>query len=200
MIQAILAVGPCAARSGCGESARLFAANNETTTTRNPDPRSNADTRSDRGQRGRCRPRRPAYDSVRCVWPGRSPVAAPLRYSLRELVPSEARSEHSRVSCNDSSAARTGAMQGGTMDAGRRTMSALKTSEGGKSSRPDECSTHCGAQCGALLYPFDRSSASTDDSAARTNATPGRTKDARPCIAPERAAESSVDAELRSKG
>ena len=54
------------------------------------------------------------------------------------------------------------------MDAGRRTMSALKTSEGGKSSRPDECSTHCGAQCGALLYPFDRSSASTDDSAAYT--------------------------------
>ena len=106
------------------------------------------------------------------------PVAAPLRYSLRELVPSEARSEHSRVSCNDSSAARTGAMQGGTMDAGRRTMSALKTSEGGKSSRPDGCSTQCGAQCGALLYPFDRSSASTDDSAARTNATPGRTKDA----------------------
>ena len=80
------------------------------------------------------------------------------------------------------------------MDAGRRTMSALKTSEGGKSSRPDGCSTHCGAQCGALLYPFDRSSASTDDSAARTNATPGRTKDARPCIAPERAAESSVRA------
>ena len=64
------------------------------------------------------------------------------------------------------------------MDAGRRTMSALKTSEGGKSSRPDGCSTQCGAQCGALLYPFDRSSASTDDSAARTNATPGRTKDA----------------------
>ena len=32
-----------------------------------PDPRcrSNADTRSDRGQHGRCRPRRPAYDSVR---------------------------------------------------------------------------------------------------------------------------------------
>ena len=87
------------------------------------------------------------------------------------------------------------------MDVGRRKMSALKTSEGGKSSRPDECSTHCGAHdCGSLLYPFDRSSASTDDSAARTNATPGRTKDARPCIAPERAAESSVDAELRSKG
>ena len=61
------------------------------------------------------------------------------------------------------------------MDAGRRTMSALKTSEGGKSSRPDGCSTHCGAQCGALLYPFDRSSASTDDSAARSGAMQGGT-------------------------
>ena len=129
-------------------------------------------------------------------------VAAPLRYSLRELVPSEARSEHSRVSCNDSSTARTGAMQGGTMDAGRRTMSALKTSEGGKSSRPDECSTHCGAQCGALLYPFDRSSASTDDSAARSGAMQGGTTGSivPPCMAPERAAESSVAAELRSHG
>ena len=63
------------------------------------------------------------------------------------------------------------------MDAGRRTMSALKTSEGGKSSRPDGCSTHCGAQCGALLYPFDRSSASTDDSAARSGAMQGGTMD-----------------------
>ena len=62
------------------------------------------------------------------------------------------------------------------MDAGRRTMSALKTSEGGKSSRPDGCSTQCGAQCGALLYPFDRSSASTDESAARSGAMQGRAR------------------------
>ena len=86
------------------------------------------------------------------------------------------------------------------MDAGRRTMSALKTSEGGKSSRPDECSTHCGAQCGALLYPFDRSSASTDDSAARSGAMQGRASFVRPGVTLVRAAESSVDAELRSKG
>ena len=69
------------------------------------------------------------------------------------------------------------------MDAGRRTMSALKTSEGGKSSRPDECSTHCGAQCGALLYPFDRSSASTDDSAARSGAMQGRASFVSPSFA-----------------
>ena len=107
------------------------------------------------------------------------PVAAPLLCSLRGLVPSEASSEHSRVSCNDSSAACTDATPGRTMDARRSPMSALKKSDDGKSSRPDECSTQCGAQCaGAMLCPFGQSSASTDDSAARIDAMPGRTKDA----------------------
>ena len=87
------------------------------------------------------------------------------------------------------------------MDAGRRTMSALKTSEGGKSSRPDGCSTQCGAQCGALLYQH---------SSGRDDLPPSLVFDAlivlrpasfvRPGVALVRAAESSIDAELRSKG